>query len=127
MWIVERRIDTPADHAWQLLTDTRRWPEWGPTVRDVRLEQGDPVIAQGTRGQVRLPVLPLWLPFVVDQYEAERRCWSWLVCGVRATTHRVIGMSDPDRCIVRFEIPWFGAPYQAVCERALDRIEAMVG
>ena len=30
--VVSRAIDAPPDVVWSLLTDTQRWPEWGPSI-----------------------------------------------------------------------------------------------
>ena len=48
---VSRRIDAPGRVCWRLLTDTERWPEWGPSIRGVDCDQR--YIERGTTGHVR--------------------------------------------------------------------------
>jgi len=110
--------------AWRLLTDTRTWPSWGPSIRAVTLHapDGDPVIAAGTTGTVRT-VVGVTLPFRVVEVEPMAR-WTWRVAGVPATGHRVEG--HPDGCRVIFEVPMLAAPYAAVCQVALRRIRRLL-
>lgn len=113
---VAASFDVPVSAAWQLLTDTRTWPRWGPTITAV--ETDPPVIVAGSTGRLRTPV-GLWLPFVVSALEPGAR-WSWRVAGVPATGHRV--EATPDGCRIVFEVPVVAAPYAAVCRLALRRI-----
>jgi hypothetical protein len=110
--------------AWRLLTDTRTWPSWGPTIRavDVDPHDGDPFIAPGTTGTVRTVVGVTLLFRVVDVDDSRR--WTWRVAGVPATGHRV--EAHPDGCRVVFEIPVLAAPYAAVCHVALRRIRRLL-
>jgi hypothetical protein len=110
--------------AWRLLTDTRTWPSWGPTIRAVAVDapDGDPVIAPGTTGTVHT-IAGVTLPFrVVDVDTAGR--WTWRVAGVPATGHRV--EAHPDGCRVVFEVPVLAMPYAAVCHVALRRIRRLL-
>jgi hypothetical protein len=122
---VSRVVDGPAADAWALLTDTARWPEWGPSVAAVDASAG--VVAEGTTGRIRLAGLGVWVPFRVDSCtgdEGGRRRWTWTVARLPATGHRV----DPlgDQCRVTFEVPLLAAGYVPVCRRALDRIADLV-
>lgn len=90
------------------------------------------MIAPGTRGTVRL-VGGLSLPFEIETCSDGR--WTWRVCGLRATGHRVepapIDTGDggdtedvrPERCRAVFEIPVLAAPYAVVCLRALSHLD----
>jgi hypothetical protein len=111
---VARRIDAPADVVWDLFTDTRRWPAWGPSVGAV--ESDDRRIREGTTGRIR--VLGAWVPFRVETCRDRR--WTWRVAGVPATGHRVEPLGD--RCLAVFEVPLAAAPYVVVCRRALRAI-----
>lgn len=122
MWVT-RELRAPASAAWDLLTDVRRWPSWGPTVREARVDGGGSRIGPGSTGAVRAAVGP-WVPFRVTTFD-DGRAWSWRVAGVPATSHRVEDLG-PDRCRVGFRVPWPAAPYAVVCEVALRRIEAEV-
>ena len=110
----------PADRGtvWELLTDTERWPDWGPTVTDVESE--DRVVRAGTTGRVQLPI-GLWLPFEVTSCGEHR--WTWDVARIPATGHRV--EREGEGCRVGFELPLYAAGYALVCRRALARIETL--
>jgi hypothetical protein len=116
--LVSRHVDAPRERVWAIFRDTRRWPEWGPSVEavdcDVRLVQ------RGTTGRVRTPLG--WVPFEVTGCTDYR--WTWSVAGVPATGHRVEAVG-PDACRAAFEVPPLAAPYAAVCRRALERIELL--
>ena len=102
---------------WDLLTDTYRWVEWGPSILEVQCSGR--YIRKGSRGRVKTAV-GLWIPFVVTEFDPGRR-WSWRVGGVRATGHRV----EPQVgriCRLIFEVPVFAAPYLVVCRIAMGRI-----
>ena len=116
------RRDVAADPAtvWQILTDLDRWPEWGPTVRSACLDDGG-VLAAGSRGTVTT-VGGVRLPFVIDEL-TPGRSWSWRVAGVHATDHHVEPTAGG--CRVRMAVPLVAAPYLAVCEIALRRIERL--
>lgn len=105
--------------AWELLVDTRRWPEWSPVIEAV--EATDRRVRTGTTGRVRVP--SVWLPFDVTAC-AERR-WTWRVARLSATGHRVDDLGE-DRCRLVVELPLSAAGYAPVCLRALERIEALL-
>lgn len=110
-------IQAPCRVIWDVLTDTSRWVEWGPSV--VAVECADRFIQPGSRGRVRT-ALGLWAPFAVTEMD-DGRYWSWEVFGVRATGHRV-GSVGENVCRLVFEVPIFAAPYIIVCRIALHRI-----
>ena len=118
---VGRDVDAPPEPTATALRDTRRWPEWSPSVRGV--ESADRYVEAGTTGRVR--VAGVWIPFRVTA--ATRLRWDWTVAGVPATGHRVERYSgDPDRCRAVIEIPLIAAAYVPVCRRALDRFARLV-
>jgi uncharacterized protein YndB with AHSA1/START domain len=82
---VSRTIDASPEAAWEVLTDTSRWPEWGPSVKAV--ECPERFIRRGSRGRVQTAV-GVWAPFVVTRYE-DGKAWAWKVYGLDATGHRV--------------------------------------
>jgi uncharacterized protein YndB with AHSA1/START domain len=114
-------IDAPAARVWRLLTDTRAWPAWGPSVRAVTCR--DRFIRAGSRGRVQTAV-GVWLPFVVTAFEPHAY-WDWRVAGLTATGHRVDAVA-PDRCRLTFSVPVWAAPYGWVCRLALRRIGRLV-
>lgn len=118
-------IDVEPAAAWDLLVETDRWPEWGPSVRAVECE--DQYIHAGSTGRVGLPG-GLWLPFEIDSCSPpgeEPGRWTWHVARVPATGHRVDPLSG-ERCRVGFELPVLAAGYAPVCRLALGRIETLL-
>jgi hypothetical protein len=114
---VARNLPVAPAAAWAMLTDTRRWPEWGPTLTDVR--SSTRVIERGTTGRIR-PLVGPWVPFRITHLDPGSR-WTWRVAGVPATGHRVEPTSTG--CRVVFEVPLVAAAYAPVCLLALHRIE----
>ena len=106
--------------AWALLTSTRRWPGWGPSV--VAVDPTDATIVAGMTGRVRTPV-GLWLPFRITRVDPPH-AWAWRVLGLPATTHRVEAV--PGGCRVSFGVPVVAVPYLVVCRVALSRIAALL-
>jgi hypothetical protein len=121
-----RRIEVArvvaVDHrrAWELLTDTWRWPEWGPTVEDVKAPTR--FISEGSHGSVNV-LGAFWVPYEVTACGDGR--WTWDVARLPATGHRVEPVGE-GRCRVVFEIPPLAAGYVPVCRRALSRIESIL-
>ena len=114
-------ILAPASAAWELLTDTSRWPQWGPSVS--RVESVERYIGPGSTGRVKI-VIGVWLPFRVTEFVAGQR-WDWEVAGIPATGHRVESLGV-DRCRVVFEVPLLAAPYLAICRLAAHRIRSIL-
>ena len=141
---VSRRIAASAEDVWELLTDTAKWPAWGPSITGVEPAGGgipagpatgpasapaagpgaDPAsgrLARGSRGRVRT-VLGAALPYTVTAFEPGRS-WSWAVAGIPATGHRVVPLDGG--CLVTFTVPWWAPAYLPVCAVALRRIERL--
>jgi hypothetical protein len=116
--VVSRRIDAPPERVWALLVDTRRWPEWGPSVLDV--ETHPTRIESGSTGRLRT-VFGCWLPFTVTR--VSEWGWAWRIGPVQATGHRVI--PEGTSCRVGFDVPLYGVPYLLVCWVALRRLDTL--
>ncbi len=116
---VSRVIPVDPSVVWDLLVDTSRWSEWGPSV--TRVDLPTVKLRAGSTGRVRSP-LGFWLPFTITGFE-DGRAWSWTVAGIPATTHTV--EPTPDGCRVTFGVPMLAAPYALVCRAALRRIERL--
>lgn len=118
-----RQILAPAPLLWRLITDTRRWPEWGPSISEVRCS--DRVITLGSTGHVIAPGARLILPFTITELDPEALHWSWQVAGLPATTHQV-EPTGADACRVRFGLPSpLLFPYLAICQLALARLDQL--
>ena len=97
---VSRIINASPEVLWNLLTDTTRWTDWGPSIQQVQSKER--YIRTGSMGRVKT-VLGFWAPFVINEWE-NRRYWSWRVFNIRATGHRVEEIKA-DCCELIFEVP----------------------
>lgn len=116
---VSRVMPVDPSVAWDLLVDTSRWVEWGPSITAV--DPSDERIRARSTGRVRT-AFGIWVPFTVTDFDEGRR-WAWTVAGVPATTHTV--EPTPGGCTVSFGVPTLAAPYVLVCRAALRRIERL--
>ncbi len=115
---VGRTVRVPAAAVWTLISEFQWWPEWGASIRAV--ESGADRVAQGVTGRVQT-VAGVWLPFQITTVD-EGRAWGWEVSGIAATRHRVTAVDDA-WCRVEFSTPWPTAPYLAVLQRALTKLQ----
>ncbi len=115
-------VAAPSERAWQELVELPRGPEWGPTVRGARLDDGGERLYAGATGSVQTTP-GLWLPFRVEEFvdAGPERVWSWRVAGVPATDHSVV-MSTPSSCRVEMSVPWWAPAYLGVVALALRNI-----
>jgi hypothetical protein len=118
-------VAASAERAWQELVELDRWPEWGPTVRDARLDDGRRRLHAGATGSVQTTP-GLWLAFRVDEWveTGPRRVWSWSVAGVHATEHSV-STKGPSCCRVEMSVPWWAPAYLGVVALALRNIRRL--
>ena len=114
---VSRIIQTTPEHLWDLLTDTKRWTEWGPSITAVQFK--DRYIHAGATGRIKT-VFGIWASFIVNDWE-QGRYWSWRVFNIRATGHR-IEITKAGDCRLVFEVPLWAAPYVIICRLAAGRI-----
>ena len=119
--VVDRFVPAAPGVVWDLLTDTTRWSDWGPSVSAVELDGGGTHVEAGSTGRVRTAV-GVWVAFRITDFVDGRR-WSWDVAGIPATTHTV--EPTPGGCRVGFGVPLLAAPYALVCRVALERIDRL--
>jgi hypothetical protein len=92
--MVEVDVGASVDAIWSVLVDVERWPQWTPTMTEVRLIDGHRV-REGTRVRVRQPGLPP-LTWTVDVLVAGRS-FSWrtgLPGGRTRATHELVPIDD---------------------------------
>ena len=116
-----KEYSTPAETVWDVITDTRTWPKWGPSIRAV--DAVERYIRLGSTGLI-LTSAGVWLPFTITTFEPGR-FWDWRVRGVRATGHRLEPIAT-DECRLDFTVPLWAFPYGIVCRIALNRIERLL-
>ncbi len=135
--VVDRFVPAAPEVVWDLLVDTDRWPEWGPSVTAVELTGAEGTglvgadpgidgrhttrIHAGSTGRVRTAV-GVWAPFRITGFD-DGRSWSWDVAGIPATTHTLKPAAGG--CRVGFGVPLVAAPYALVCRVALERIDRL--
>jgi uncharacterized protein YndB with AHSA1/START domain len=120
---VSRTVPASPEAVWEVVTDTTRWAEWGPTVAAVECD--DRYVGAGTQGRVQTS-LGLWVQFTVTDFEPGH-LWRWKVAGLPATGHRVEAAgNDPGTGRVVIEVPVWASPYAGVATVALRRIEQLV-
>ena len=117
LW-VRRTVTAPAPAVWRVLTDVMAWPSWGPSIRSASIDRLE--LALGATGRVET-VVGAPLPFEITEFDPGRQ-WAWRVAGLPATDHVVTDLGDGTSEIA-FGVPWFAAPYLAVCRVALARID----
>jgi hypothetical protein len=118
---VSRIIQASPETLWDLLTDTTRWTEWGPSIHQV--QSSDRHIRAGSAGRVKT-ILGFWAPFVVNEWE-NQRYWSWRVFNIRATGHRIESI-NANCCRLIFEVPFWVGPYAVICNLAAKRMARLV-
>ena len=118
---IGQTLSAPLEDAWEILTDTNRWTDWGPSITSV--DCADRYIKAGTQGKIK--VYPgIWAPFVITSFK-DRRFWSWEIWGIHATGHRVEPL-DHFRCNLFFEVPALAAPYLLICWIAIRNIRTLL-
>lgn len=118
---ISHTLHSPSGDVWDIITDTTRLPEWGPSI--IALDCMDRFITKGTRGTVRIPI-GIWVPFVITAF-VNKRYWSWDIWGIHATGHKLEPLNECS-CNIYFEVPTLVAPYLFVCWIAIKRIEAIL-
>jgi len=110
-------IRAPFHEVWRIITDTETWPEWGPSLWNVRCR--DRFITCGSTGYVQT-AFGFWVPFEISDYIFEKK-WSWRIYRVNATGHCIERISE-NQCRLIFDMPIFMAPYWFICAIAVRRI-----
>ncbi len=114
---VNKKIDAPLERVWEILTDTRQWPAWGPSV--LRVDSPQRYICSGLQGRLKTAV-GIWVSFEITNCEAPV-FWDWKVAGFAATGHRLKKLNK-NSCELNFELPFAAFPYALICRQAANRI-----
>ena len=76
---IEVEIQAPPALVWEIMRDVTRWPEWTPTVTNVRLLDRAPLNV-GSRVIIRQPRLPP-AKWRVTELDEPRRSFTWVSWG----------------------------------------------
>jgi hypothetical protein len=114
-------VKAASEEVWQILVDTSRWVEWGPSIRNV--ESNERFLTALSSGLVRT-VPGFSVPFAVTRFEPGKT-WSWRVFGIPATTHTVESLGA-NRSRLLFGVPLIAFPYLLVCLVAIKRISLLI-
>ena len=106
------QVDAPVDIAWRLLSHVDQWPQWLPTVSDVR-PLGSSVVEPGARFVVHQPkLLPTtWL--VTEVSPPHSFVWEARSPGYRMLAAHVLRALGPDTCALELRfafLGWLGRP-----------------
>lgn len=121
MLTVDRVIAAPPSVVWKLMSDLDAWPKWGPAIRGAELDQPYDQLTTDATGVVHTS-MRVALPFRITEFDPGRY-WAWQVAGIPATGHRLDPAANGAR--VTIGVPWWSAPYLAVCAIALQRMEGL--
>ena len=115
------RIKGTVNDVWRVITDTSLWPDWGPSIVEVKCR--DRFISNGSMGSVKT-ILGISFAFTITSLINESE-WTWSVAGITATGHRIIPIDDAC-CMLFFDMPVWAIPYSILCLVALNRIKMLV-
>ena len=114
---VRRTISEPKQEVWELLTNTKYWPIWGPSIQSVNPSHTR--ISLGTKGSVKT-ILGFNVNFVITKFE-DHDVWNWDTSGLSITGHTIRPI-NPQCTEVIFDLPVLLAPYALFCWIALRKI-----
>lgn len=101
-------IDAAAPKVWSVLADVQRWPEWTPTMNQVRLRETDR-FGVGATADIRQPKLPPAAWKVTAFEDGHRFAWAAGGPGVLTVGDHVVEPLGADRCRVTLGIETTGA------------------
>jgi uncharacterized protein YndB with AHSA1/START domain len=97
-------IDAPAELVWRTIHTVEKWPEWTPTMREVRrLDDGD--LRVGSSAEVRQPNQPKRVWTVTEVLPDRSFTWVANNLGVRlAAEHTVTEQDGRVGALLTFEL-----------------------
>jgi uncharacterized membrane protein len=119
---VTTTVDAPADLVWRTVRDVEKWPEWTPTMTEVRRLDGDPGgdLRVGSRAAVRQPGQPVRTWTVTELTEGRSFTWTSTGRGLRLSADHVVTTDGGTTVIeLRFSVTGPLAPLAALAGRAV--------
>ena len=100
-------IDAPPERVWAVMVDVTRWPEWTPSVTQIRRLDAGP-LAVGARARIHQPRLLPAVWEVSDFLEGRRFTWVTSSPGVRVSASHVIEpTTDGSRVVLSLHFSGF--------------------
>ena len=118
---VSKNISAPLTQIWKIITDTRLWHIWGPSVSSVKCKQR--FISLNSNGVIKT-FSGFKVSFLITAFKADYY-WSWSINGFKATGHKV-EFIDKKNTKLSFDIPIWAFFYVFICKIALSRINKLV-
>lgn len=114
-------LSASPETVWDIITDTRLWPVWGPSLLNV--DCNDRYIQLGSEGRVKT-LFFCWLPFTVTKFN-HMQFWTWNIGPVKATGH-TLTRKDEMSCELCFDMTWWAVMYIPICWLALIKIDKIL-
>jgi uncharacterized membrane protein len=90
---VTTTIDAPADEVWRAVQDVERWPDWTPTIPEVRVHGGG-AIKEGSVATVRQPRQPVREWTVTELVDGRSFTWTSRSPGLRLAAGHTVTTVD---------------------------------
>jgi uncharacterized membrane protein len=104
--VFEINISAPPSRVWQLVEDVESWPQWSPTMTDIkRLDSGP--FGPGSRAKVKQPGMPTLVWQVTDLAEGAEFTWVTRSPGIATSAcHQVSEIAGGTR--LTLTLTWSG-------------------
>ena len=117
-------IEAPAERVWRVLSDVAEWPDWTPTVSEVRAEAGG--LSVGGVVTVKQPGRRAVDYTVQELVDGQRFQWGREVGGVRQCADHIVTAISAGRCSLTLEFSMEGALGSALGLIGSGKIRRMV-
>lgn len=100
-------IEAPAPAVWAVIADVERWPQWTPTMNEVRLRNAD-TLGPDAVADIRQPRLPKAVWTVTEFEDGHRFAWAAGGPGLRSVGDHRVEPLDGTRCRVTLGVQTTG-------------------
>lgn len=116
---VTTTVDAPADQVWRTVEDVEKWPEWTPTMTEIRrLDDGD--LRVGSRVEIRQPKQPVRTWTVTELTEGRSFTWTSTGRGMRLSADHVVTTDNGTTLVeLTFSVAGPLAPLAALAGKAV--------
>lgn len=98
-YAVSTPIDAPAELVWQTISTVEKWPEWTPTMTEIRrLDEGE--LRVGSKAEVRQPKQPVRTWTVTELTPGTSFTWVTSGPGLQLVADHVIRTDDNGGLVV---------------------------